>query len=501
MRLDTDTAPWNERMQTRHIWWFDACDTEVIADFRRRSLLMLDIDPAAGDVSAARQKRFEEGIAVGDLVVAADRETHALLIGEVQTAASRRPGLACMQTLRGIHWYDELPEDACGRALPTTMHALPALSILDDALHGAVDAALELNAANDDTQPLHFEVECAPPAVTLPSLPILYQSPYAEQILRDFRWREYLLANPDVAATGDTEAHAFGHFFHQGYYERRIFDPKRLDGFDPGYYRERYPDIALANDSEAQIHYCYQGWYEQRVPNRDSAWLYDAELHVFQMGKVGSHAISDALQNAGYGGRVIHLHWVTDLIHGYPSNRLPYSSILVHPRERPVKVISAAREIVSWTLSGMFQYLGAATVNVADAVAMVEERFWNQSQNGLRWFDHGYFCGLDVYAHPFDHPSGWCRIQHHGIDLLLYRQEDLPRMEAPFATFLEMDALRLSRHNVGDDKGYADLYRRVMRDFRLPGNLLSSLYDSAYMRHFYSDVERERAYARWVRAS
>jgi hypothetical protein len=40
-----------------------------------------------------------------------------------------------------------------------------------------------------------------------------------------------------------------------------------------------------------------------------------------------------------------------------------------------------------------------------------------------------------------------------------------------------------------------------MRDFRLPGNLLSSLYDSAYMRHFYSDVERERAYARWVRAS
>jgi hypothetical protein len=74
-------------------------------------------------------------------------------------------------------------------------------------------------------------------------------------------------------------------------------------------------------------------------------------------------------------------------------------------------------------------------------------------------------------------------------------------MEAPFATFLEMDALRLSRHNVGDDKGYADLYRRVMRDFRLPGNLLSSLYDSAYMRHFYSDVERERAYARWVRAS
>lgn len=486
-------------MQSRKIWWFDSCDAQVIADFRRRSLLTLDVERGAGEASAVRERRFEEDMAIGDIVVAGDRKTHMLLIGEVESAVSRRPGVRCMQALCGIHWYDELPEEACDQLLTSAMHELPMLSILEGALLEAVETMLGLAAADEDVRPLHFEVACAPPAVTLPSLPILYQSPYAERILRDFRWREYLLANPDVAATGDGEAHAFGHFFHQGYYERRIFDPKRLDGFDPGYYRQRYPDIALANDAEAQIHYCYQGWYEKRVPNRDSAWLYDADLHVFQMGKVGSHTISDALQNAKYGGRVIHLHWVTDLIHGYPSNRLPYSSILVHPRERPVKVISAAREIVSWALSGLFHHHGASTVNIADAIAMVEERFWNHCQDGLRWFDHRYFCDLDVYAHPFDHASGWGRIQHDGIDLLLYRQEDLPRLEMPLAKFLDVDTLRFSQHNVGDDKGYADLYRRVMREFRLPGNLLSSLYDTPYMRHFYSDAERERAYARWVR--
>lgn len=487
-------------MRSHKIWWFDYCDAEAITDFRRRSLLSLDIDPDTEAASAALAVRFEQEMMIGDIVVAGDSKTQALLVGEIEGAASHRPGVSCMQTLRGIHWHGTLPADVCDQALVSAIHELPMLSVLDDALHGAVDAMLGLTAANEDAQPLHFEIACALPDVTLPSLPILYQSPYAERILRDFRWREYLLANPDVAATGDTEAHAFGHFFHQGYYERRIFDPKRLDGFDPGYYRERYPDIALANDAEAQIHYCYQGWYEKRVPNRDSAWLYDADLHVFQMGKVGSHTISGALQDASYDGRVIHLHWVTDLVHGYPSNRLPYSSILVHPRERPVKVISAAREIVSWTLSGMFHYHGAATLNVADAVAMVEERFWSQCHDGMRWFDHRYFCDLDVYAHPFDHDSGWSRIQHEGIDLLLYRQEDLPRLEAPLATFLDLDALRLPQRNVGDDKGYADLYRKVMREFRVPGNLLSSLYDTAYMRHFYSDAERERAYARWVRA-
>ncbi len=484
-------------MRSHNIWWFDFCDAEAISDFRHRSLLLLNTGPEADTVSAAPMARFEQDMAIGDLVVVGDRETDGLLIGEIEGAASHRPGAARMEALREIRWHGVLPMDAFDRSLASVIHGLPKLSILDAALHETVEAALAATSA--DAQPLRFEITCALPKVTLPSLPILYQSPYAEQILRDFRWREYLFANPDVAATGDSEAHAFGHFFHQGYYERRIFDPKRLDGFDPGYYRERYPEIALANDAEAQIHYCYQGWYEKRVPNRGSAWLYDADLHVFQMGKVGSHTIAGALQDAGYGGREIHLHWVTDLVHGYPSNRLPYSSILVHPRERPVKVISATREIVSWTLSGIFQYHGGAILCTADAIEMIEQRFWNQCQSGLSWFDHRYFCDLDVYAHPFDHDAGWSRIRHEGIDLLLYRQEDLPRMEAPLAAFFDLDTLRLPQRNVGGDKGYAELYGRVMREFRLPGNLLSSLYDTAFMRHFYSDAEREKAYARWAR--
>ncbi len=292
-------------------------------------MLSLDIGPRTEPTSAALVARFEQDMAVGDIVVVGDDDAHGLLIGEVEGAASRRPGISRMQALRGIRWYDALPEDVCDQSLMSAIHKLPKMSVLDGALLGTIDAMLPSIAANEDeaAKPLHFEISCQPPKVTLPSLPILFQSPYAEQILRDFRWREYLLANPDVAATGDTEAHAFGHFFLQGYYERRIYDPKRLDGFDPGYYRERYPEIALADDTEAQIHYCYQGWYEKRVPNRDSAWLYDADLHVFQMGKVGSHTIAGALQEAGYGGRAIHLHWVTDLLQGYPSNRMPYFSI------------------------------------------------------------------------------------------------------------------------------------------------------------------------------
>ena len=424
-------------VQQRQAWWFGTRGYDDVADFRRRDLIAVvaapvarvsDIridageDPGTGpDVDpqcAARQatgprNAFEQDIAVGDLVLVRGAEGGSILIGEVLGDPLYRPGLHAMHCMRAVIWRCEAPEsDWLSPALVECGDGQPVL--LDLAHLPGIEALVDAHADQFEVEPFEIVIDTSPPAVALPQIPILFQSPHAERILRDFRWREYLLANPDVAATGDDEAHAVHHFFYKGYYERRIFDPKRLDGFDPGFYRERYPELALAHDAEAQIHYCYQGWYELRIPNRDSAWLYDADLHVFQMGKVGSHTISSGLQQAGYAGRVIHLHWVTDLVHGYPSNRLPYSRILVHERECPVKVISGVREIVSWAISGHFQYLGDALLNVRDAVAMVEDHFWAACQDGLRWFDHRYFCDLDVYASPFDHAAGASRILHGG---------------------------------------------------------------------------------------
>ena len=485
-------------MQDRNIWWFGECDPDTLADFERRAICALDLESDPPPAAAAREHCFADVCAVGDVIVVASAADGTLHVGDVEGEALRRPAISCMQLVRSVHWHVLPLADDEASDIEHSLKALPTCSPIDPDAHPALTAVIDV-VPDDEAPPLAFEIDLRPPKIPPPALPNLYQSPFAGRILRDFRWREYLIANPDVAATGDSEAHAFGHFFHQGYYERRIFDPARLDGFDPGFYRARYPELALPTDAAAQIHYCYQGWYEQRIPNRDSAWLHDAALHVYQMGKVGSHAIAAALEAAGYDGGVLHLHWPTDVVTGYPSNRLAYSRILVHERACPVKVISATREIVSWTLSGLFQYHGGAVLNAADAVALIEERFWDTCGSGLRWFDHRYHCDLDVYAHPFDHAAGYTCIDHAGIELLIYRQEDLSRMAAPLAGFLGVPDLRLDPRNVGEDKAYSGLYRRILRDFRLPGNLLSTLYDSAFMRHFYSDAEREAAYARWVR--
>lgn len=336
------------------------------------------------------------------------------------------------------------------------------------------------------------------PEVAMPWLPTLFQNPYADRILTEFRWHAYLRANPDVAANATDEAAALRHFYYRGYYERRVPDRDRLYGFDGGFYRERYPELGLVDDAEAQIHYCYLGYYEGRLPNRATAWYFDSDLHVFQMGKVGSHSIAQALEASGSDRKAVQLHWLSDFHLNAPGLRIPYRDILLRPRERPLQVLSGTREIVSWALAGIFQYFGGQLQSLEQAAQMTEERFLEICESGLTWFDHQYFCGLDVYAHPFPVDAGAVRITHGPLDLLVYRQEDMRRISGVVGEFLGIPGFSIGKANAGEGKPYASVYREFLASVRFPGNVLARLYDRPFMRHFYSDAEREEAYARWV---
>lgn len=434
--------------------------------------------------------RFLHHFEVGDAIVV--QVGTALAVGRLLEERCRVEG---GWAVRGIDWQHELDREWVAR-IARRWPDLPRFTRLEpaDAAQLAVLAPpLATCTAKQDGRGHHYSLEPR----RQPDFPILHQSPWAERILRDFRWREYLHANPDVAQPEMTPELAKRHFIHQGYYERRIFDPDRLRAFDGGFYRARYPELGLASDAAAQVHYCYQGYYEGRIPNRDTEWLYDATLHIFQMGKVGSHAIA-ALCKEHYAGKVLHLHWATDIPLSYPSCHLPYSQLLVHPRPEPVKVISASRELVSWVLSSVLQWHGPSAPSMAALVDVIEHEFWTRCQHGATWFDHQYFCGLDVMRHPFDTAAGWSRIRHEGIDLLVYRQEDLAGLGDVLADFIGVPRTPLKAHNVGEAKRGSAMYMQVYRDFKVPGNALARLYETPFMRTFYSDDERERFFDRWV---
>ena len=332
--------------------------------------------------------------------------------------------------------------------------------------------------------------------------PTLLQNPYAERILRDFRLHAYREANPDLRLEDSNQA--LWHLVYNGFREHRLFDLERVRRLDPSYYRRRYPELELASDAEAQMHYCYIGYYEDRFANADTEWLCNADLHIFQPGKVGSSAIAKTLEGR-YPGNVLHLHWPTDMALHYPACSLTHASLVNHPRERPLRVISAGRELVSRVLSGMCQYLdtvgrkAGVALHLDHAIAYLEDAFMHDCDVITGWFDHRFHCGLNIYAHRFDHEHGYVHLRNGIIDLFLYRQEDLVRIERPLAEFLGLPDFRLSRHNTAESKGYQWVYREMMARFVIPRPILEELYATPYMRFFYSEDERARMMEHWAR--
>lgn len=327
-------------------------------------------------------------------------------------------------------------------------------------------------------------------------------NPNAATIMRDFRWRDYRRLNRDIVL--DTEVQARKHFIYRGYTQGRLMDSERLRKFDPGFYRDHYPDLRLRNDWEARVHYSYAGYYEGRMANTVDQWICDATLHIFQPGKVGSHAICAALEG-NYPGGAVHLHWSADLSLNFPWTTLTYPGVVNRQRAQRLRVISAARDIVSYVLSGAFQYLSTtarewdAQLN-ADAVRTYLDSAFEHNCRALEeWFDHQFYCGMDIYAHGFDYERGFVCLENDIIALFLYRVENLDKLEPEVGRFLAMDQFRLQRINDAASKTYWKDYRELFDSYVVPDQLLERLYSSRYMCHFFSDDERARQMEHWSR--
>lgn len=366
---------------------------------------------------------------------------------------------------------------------------------------GSLRRLHRLRVARDRWQQRKQELHCAFATSPAPDVyRTLLHNPHAARILRDFHWYEYMRANPDLHFA--THEDARRHFVTKGYDERRLMDLDRCLPLVPSYYCKRYPELNLASDAAAQVHYSYAGYYEGRFANADTEWLCNTNLHIFQFGNVGSHSIAAALEGRTE-QRVLHLHWPADLALNYPCCSVSYRQIVHHPRPQALRIISASREIVSRVLSGAFQYLSTHRLGSPGVIDMdrvndyLEKSFFNDCEVVAGWFDHQFYCGLDIFSHPFDHQRGHVRISHPLVELFLYRVEDLPRLDNALAEFLGTPSFRVPRKNVGREKSYSEAYHQLMATYTVPREVLDELYATPYMRYFYSDEERARFEEYW----
>jgi hypothetical protein len=249
---------------------------------------------------------------------------------------------------------------------------------------------------------------------------------------------------------------------------------------------------------------------------------------LYQMGKVGSAAVMDALSQYDFDVPVYTFHTLTNFDEmaefikrtsvdpTHPLRILDESrrhrQDLFNGRWTRFNVITLVRSPIHRTVSAFFEHWGtsnpdfmqrAATNEVT--VAELTDAFLHQYYHDTTdvWFDAQFrpVFDLDVYATPFDTAGGYQMYANAKARVLLMRYEDLNRIFTPsIHEFLGVPDMSLPRRNVSESKGYGGIYREFIQTARLPHEYVEMMHSTRYARHFYSPAELEQFAAFWTRA-
>lgn len=257
-----------------------------------------------------------------------------------------------------------------------------------------------------------------------------------------------------------------------------------------------------------------------------------APVVVFQMGKVGSTTVYEAVRAAVADRLVLQVHHLTPealeaeerayraaygrlrRIDAHLAHGLYLRRLLDQPaaeRAEPWAVVSLVRDPVARNVSAFFQTLplrspdlagradrGEATADELLA-AFAAAGWWHDDP--VTAFFGGQMApafGLDVLD-PAQRPDA-TRHCYVGPDarLLVLRVEDLGEAAgAQLGAFLGAPVVWPQAAQVADTKGYGPVYREVVDRLTLDEAELDGIYDSPHVRHFYSDAEIATFRRRW----
>lgn len=198
------------------------------------------------------------------------------------------------------------------------------------------------------------------------------------------------------------------------------------------------------------------------------------------MGKAGSTTVMRALESVGItAGRA------------YPGN-----IHTIEPKDYD-GFITMAREPIARNVSHFFETQASHIRASLDPVYLFLSSF--KHYEILTWFDDWLYpvLGVDVYKEPFARTRGW---KTYG-NLLIIKTERLSSKLADALHEFTGDYNYVVDHKAkGVDKFYpsvGDKYERFLENARFSDDFLSTLYDTKYMKHFYTQREIEMFVERW----
>ena len=220
----------------------------------------------------------------------------------------------------------------------------------------------------------------------------------------------------------------------------------------------------------------------------------DELILIYQPGKVGSTSLRKSLE--AYGKSVLHCHTLINA--DDEDDRLKKMM-----SQKSGKIISLVREPIARQISNMWQNLeNIYRYRQGADFRDVESYYFGEDFENyeFKWFDEEIKknFGIDIYEYPFDKNKGYCSIKKGNLELLLIKAEKLNDLEQVIGEFLHIDGFRLTNENIGNEKPYRFAYRDYKKEFSISENKLYQIYfDNKYMKHFYTEQEREEFYLKW----
>lgn len=233
---------------------------------------------------------------------------------------------------------------------------------------------------------------------------------------------------------------------------------------------------------------------------------------VYTMGKVGSSTIVNSIRKAGL--MEVQPHSLTFSRRGSyfvlpEKNKTElakdlYKTILMKIKvavwkklnqNKKIKVITLVREPISRNISAFFEQSHYISDDINElGVCEVERLFWKYANHDapLRWFDDEIkkVFGIDIYCISLNKDK-YSIVSKNNVDILVLRLENLSSYESVIGDFLGKKNFKIINANIGTNKAYSHNYKKFKESISIPMSYINKMYNSNYMKHFYSKEEIE----------
>jgi hypothetical protein len=255
------------------------------------------------------------------------------------------------------------------------------------------------------------------------------------------------------------------------------------------------------------------------IKEKVNTWIKNDEIIlVYTMGKVGSSTLVNSIREIGQLEIQPHslvmnkrgtyfvkpdrkLFGIIRDTYKTTTLRIKTSIWKMLTKKKSIKVITLVREPISRNISAFFEQSHYITHNINELNEKeINDLFWKYANHHapLNWFDDEIkkVFNIDVYNKPLNKKK-FQRYKEKNVDLLVLRLEDLKSQENIIADFLSAPNFTLVNANVGDNKIYADKYRSFKKNLVVSSSYKDKMYNSKYMKHFYSEEEIQEFYEKY----